>query len=254
MKTVFFIPARGGSTRVKNKNLKKIDGISILVKKIKSCLATRIGEVYVSTDSKKIAQISTHNGANILNLRPKVLSTSKSSMLSSVINFLENYKKKYFLLPELIILVPATNPFLLKNSIWQSIKVLKSKPSFNSIVSVHSSNNDPFQLVDVQNKKLKFNIFKYGVKNYLTFERSQDKPKFMKISSALQITRAKFFKKYFWNKRLINKDKPFDYKNCLGYKINSLEAVDINIKEDFEIIRKMRGKTGIFKKILNNYC
>ena len=88
MKTIFFIPARGGSTRVKNKNLKKIDRTSILAKKIKNCLATKLGKVYVSTDSKKIAQISTNNGANILDLRPKSLSTSKSSMLSSIINFL----------------------------------------------------------------------------------------------------------------------------------------------------------------------
>jgi len=127
MKTIFFIPARGGSTRVKNKNLKKIDRTSILAKKIKNCLATKLGKVYVSTDSKKIAQISTNNGANILDLRPKSLSTSKSSMLSSIINFLENYQKKYFSLPDFIILAPTTNPFLKKNSICQSIKVLKNK-------------------------------------------------------------------------------------------------------------------------------
>ena len=254
MKTIFFIPARGGSTRVKNKNLKKIYRTSILVKKIKNCLATKLGKVYVSTDSKKIAQISTNNGANILGLRPKSLSTSKSSMLSSIINFLENYQKKYSSLPDFIILAPTTNPFLNKNSICQSIKVLKNKPLLNSIVSVYSSNDDPFQLVNFQNKKLKFNIFNYGKKNYLSFERSQDKPTFMKLSSALQITRAKYFKKYFKNKKLVNRDKPFDYKKCLGYVVNSMEAVDINIKEDFDIIKEMRGKTAVFKKILNNYC
>ena len=115
MKTVFFIPARSGSTRIKNKNLKKIKGKSILANKIKNCLKTKIGKVYVSTNSKKIAKISINNGAKILNLRPKKLSTAKSSMLSAIVNFLENYKKKYKKLPEYIILVPATNPFL-KNS------------------------------------------------------------------------------------------------------------------------------------------
>ena len=58
MTTVFLIPARSGSTRIKNKNLKKINNKSILVNKIENCLKTNIGDVFVSTDSIKIANIS----------------------------------------------------------------------------------------------------------------------------------------------------------------------------------------------------
>ena len=111
MTAVFLIPARGGSTRIKNKNLKKINNKSILVNKIENCLRTNIGNVFVSTDSIKIANISKKNGAKILGIRPKKLSTSNSSMLSVVINFLIEYKKKFHKIPTFLIIAPATNPF-----------------------------------------------------------------------------------------------------------------------------------------------
>ena len=65
------IPARSGSTRVKNKNLQKIGGISLLEKKIKICKSLKIGKVVVSTNSKKIAKLSSNAGAEIPFLRPK---------------------------------------------------------------------------------------------------------------------------------------------------------------------------------------
>ena len=75
----------------------------------------------------------------------------------------------------------------------------------------------------------------------------------MKISPALQITRAKYFAKYFKNKQQIHREKPFDYKRCLGYIVNPFEAIDINIKLDFYIIKKMISEKKLFRKILNNY-
>ncbi len=60
------IPARSGSTRVKNKNLQKIGGISLLEKKIKICKSLKIGKVVVSTNSKKIAKLSSNAGQKFL--------------------------------------------------------------------------------------------------------------------------------------------------------------------------------------------
>ena len=56
---IAIIPARGGSTRLPNKNIRKIEGkpaiawTIIKLKKIKL-----FDEIYVSTDSKKIASIA----------------------------------------------------------------------------------------------------------------------------------------------------------------------------------------------------
>ena len=253
MTAVFLIPARSGSTRIKNKNLKKINNKSILVNKIENCLMSNIGDVFVSTDSIKIANISKKNGAKILGIRPKKLSTSNSSMLSVVINFLEEYKKKFHKIPSFLIIAPATNPFLNFKSIKKALNILKRKKQFNSIVSIYRSNEQPFQLIDLKNKKARFGIFNFGKKNYFSFERSQDVPKFYKFSSALQITKAKYFCKYLKIKSKFQKDKPFDAKKCLGYVINSFETTDINTMPDYNIIKKLSNKKKILKTIMLNY-
>ena len=51
---IIFIPARDGSTRIKNKNLQKIKGISLLRKKILTCKKSGIGKIVVSSNSNII--------------------------------------------------------------------------------------------------------------------------------------------------------------------------------------------------------
>ena len=53
-KNIIFIPARVGSTRVRNKNIQKIGNETLLSRKIKICLKAKIGDVIVSTNSPKI--------------------------------------------------------------------------------------------------------------------------------------------------------------------------------------------------------
>ena len=91
---IIFIPARSGSTRVKNKNLQKIGKLSLLEHKIKICKSLKIGKVVVSTNSKKIAKLSIKNGAEIPFLRPKKYSTSKASTVSAILHYLRFLKKK----------------------------------------------------------------------------------------------------------------------------------------------------------------
>ena len=253
MSAVFLVPARGGSTRIKNKNLKKINNKSILINKIESCLKSKIGDVFVSTDSIKIANISKKYGAKILGLRPKKISTPNSSMLSTVVNFLKEYKKRFHKIPLFLILAPATNPFLNFRSIKKAIKILKKNEQFNSIVSIYRSNDQPFQLVNFDYKKTEFGFFKFKKKNFFSFERSQDIPKFYKFSSALQITKAEYFLKYFQNDSKVHIDKPFDTKECLGYLIDPIETADINTHSDFYIIKKLIKKKKLLKIILRNF-
>ena len=88
-KIEFFIPARSGSSRIKNKNLKKIKGKTLLEICIKKCLETKLGDVVISTDSKSYASYSKKKGAKIYYLREKRYSTSKSSTISSILYHLK---------------------------------------------------------------------------------------------------------------------------------------------------------------------
>ena len=61
--SICIIPARSGSKRIKNKNIKKINGVPIIAILIKTIIRSKLFKrVIVSTDSKKIASISRKYG------------------------------------------------------------------------------------------------------------------------------------------------------------------------------------------------
>ena len=61
-KTLILIPSRLSATRLPGKPLLKINGISIVSHVYKKALESKIGEVYVATEDKKIFEDITSNG------------------------------------------------------------------------------------------------------------------------------------------------------------------------------------------------
>ena len=69
------IPARSGSKRIKNKNIKNFFGKPIIYWSIKLAIETNLfDKIIVSTDSHKIAKLSRSYGAETPFIRPKNLS------------------------------------------------------------------------------------------------------------------------------------------------------------------------------------
>ena len=118
---IILIPARSGSKRIKNKNLIKLGNLPLLGHKIKSCVNSKAGKIFVSTDSIKIAKYAKRLGAEVPFLRPKKYSTSKASTMSCVLHLLRFYIKRKISLPGYIAILPATNPFLEKNTIKKAL-------------------------------------------------------------------------------------------------------------------------------------
>ena len=70
-KVVAFIPARGGSKGIKDKNIRKLGGKPLIAWPIETALSTpEIDRVIVSTDSEEIAKIAQKFGAEV-NIRPQ---------------------------------------------------------------------------------------------------------------------------------------------------------------------------------------
>ena len=78
-KIIAVIPVRKNSQDIKNKNLIKIGKYSLLERTILIAKKSKfIDDVIVSTDCKKMFQISKKYKVNQKNLRPKKLATSKA--------------------------------------------------------------------------------------------------------------------------------------------------------------------------------
>ena len=75
------IPARSGSTRLKNKNILNFKGKPMIAWTIEAAIRSNIFDyIFVSTDKKKIASIATKFGAKVPFLREKKLSNSYASI------------------------------------------------------------------------------------------------------------------------------------------------------------------------------
>ena len=144
MKIISVIPARGGSQSIKYKNIAKVGSKPLIAYSIKQSLKSKlISRTIVSTDDKKIADISKKFGAEVPFLRPKSISKNSSTdigFFNHLINWLkknENYE------PDLIVQLRPTQPYrkvkLINNAI---IKMTKDK-KYN-VATIYRWNSNKF--------------------------------------------------------------------------------------------------------------
>ncbi|SVD73433.1 uncharacterized protein METZ01_LOCUS426287, partial [marine metagenome] len=108
-----FIPARGGSKGIPDKNIKEFAGKPLIVHSIEYALESNlINEVVVSTDHNKISIIAKETGASVIN-RPPEFSTDTAKTESAVDHYINIAKQK----PDIIVLLQATSPLRPKGSL-----------------------------------------------------------------------------------------------------------------------------------------
>jgi len=91
MKILGLIPARAGSQRVKNKNIRDLGGKPLITYTIQAALKSKlIDKVVVSTDSDEIAQIARNYGTEV----PFMRSSELSNLNSTEIEFHKHALKK----------------------------------------------------------------------------------------------------------------------------------------------------------------
>ena len=109
---ICLIPARGGSKRIKNKNIVNFLGKPIISYSIITAIKSKLfDKVIVSTDSKKIANISSRYGALVPFMRPKNLSNDYA-VDKDVIEHFSNFAKKNGMSINVLCYMYAVNPLL----------------------------------------------------------------------------------------------------------------------------------------------
>lgn len=97
MSFAILIPARSGSKRIKNKNLRLFNKSPLIYWTIKAAKKSRIKDIYVSTDSKKIMQYGISQGVEVPFLRPDVISDDRAKMIDVIKHFCDIVGKKKIL-------------------------------------------------------------------------------------------------------------------------------------------------------------
>lgn len=95
MKNIAIIPARGGSKRIKNKNIKLFYGKPIIQRTFEIIKKSKIfDEIYISTESNKIIRVCKSVGLKSFIRRPKTLSGHKVGIREVMQHAIKKLDKK----------------------------------------------------------------------------------------------------------------------------------------------------------------
>lgn len=219
------IPARLGSSEVKNKNIRILCGKPLLYYSIKASLDSLTTRTIVSTDSVKIKKIAQKFGAEVPFLRPKKFASNFSTAFSVIRHCLEYLETNEDYFPHYVAYLQPTSPFRKASDIDKGIKKIMKSNTTSLLGVTDVTNTHPYWTFRM-NKDERLSEF-IKIKNKP--ERRQDLPKLYRINTALYITRAKFFKNKPLNHLI------FDINNSIGLKMNNLNSYDVNTEMDFKI-------------------
>ncbi len=234
-KIIAIISARSGSKSIKDKNLSKINGKTLLYWIIKKALNSKyLDKVFVSTDSQKYQNLSKKYGALCPVLRPKKISGDSSKEVDYILHLLKYLKKNSSLNPDYIVRLQPTSPFQFISDIDYSIKKIVKNNKATSLQVVSESTQSPMKALKIQNKKYITPYFSNKVNNNV-------------------FNRQKLKKAYFRSNIIISKTKyVLKYKDHIGikslfYNITPYRSIDINDKFDLEIAKMINKKYKFLK-------
>jgi len=229
------ISARGGSKGIKNKNILNFNGKPLIAWSIQQALKSKcFEEVYVSTDSKKIANISKKFGAKIVFLRSKKLSGSKISKFLVWKDALKRIEKFLDRKINFFLDLDCTNPIRKTYDIKKILNMLVSNKNLDGVITITPSRKNPY-----------FNMVELNKNNFLKISKKLKKwpvgrqyaPKVFDQVANLYCFRSKFLRS---NNHIYN-------GKIKGYCVPAYKSYDLDNIDDLDIL------DNIFKKkILNN--
>jgi N-acylneuraminate cytidylyltransferase len=226
-RSVAVIPARGGSTRLVNKNTTLLGGKPLISWITEAVIDSAcFDKVIISTDSDDIFDCVSHYAVE-RHVRPKDHATTKATVLNAMINLMENHEPyeifSYFL---------PTCPFITPRQITTGYNMLeKYWNKCDSVVSM-TKMQDTVQLACLM-------------------QDDHVLPVFDNLESGL--TNSKFIKQYYkpsgafymgyWSS--IMRDKNFFKGNTRGVIIPTENSIDINTKTDMELAEALLNANSI---------
>ena len=222
-KILAIVPARSGSQRLKNKNILKLIDKPLINWTIYAALNSKfIDDIVVTTNSEKIIKTVKNFSKNILFIkRPEYLSTSNASSEAVVMHSIKKLKNKKFNHDIYILLQPTSplrNKTIIDNAIINFIKNIKIK----TLVAVSK----------VSNSK---NTIKINNKGYINKINIIDK----KVNNINYSINGSIYLGFINN--FLKNMNFFEY-NCLAFKMNRTNSIDIDTIFDFKLAEKYLKK------------
>jgi len=215
---LFIIPARGGSKDLPNKNIKLLLRKPLVAWTIGQAKNSKyVDRIVVSTDDKKIVDISKRYGLELPFIRPKKLATDKAKMIDVIMHALEWLKNKGQKF-DIVALLQPTSPLRTSRDIDYSIEMLFRK-NCRAVISVCKAEHHPLWSNTLEPDHSMKNFLRENINN----KSRQELPKYYRLNGAIYLAFYKYLKQ----------NKGFFGKNTLAYIMPRERSVDIDNILDF---------------------
>lgn len=229
-KILALIPARGGSKRLPDKNIKLLGKKSLLRWSIDSAIQSEIfEEVMVNTDSIKIGEEAKKAGASLPFYRKEELASDTASSLDVVLDTVEYYREnnRFF---DIIVLLQPTSPLRTAADIKSSVDLFIDKKAA-SVLSVCELDH-PLQWSNTLDSSLSLDNF---IKPEYADIRSQDLEKSYRLNGAV----------YVWDTEEFIRQKDSVLRPSYAYIMPTENSVDIDNETDFLYAEALINKRGL---------
>jgi CMP-N,N'-diacetyllegionaminic acid synthase len=240
LKKLALVPARSGSKRIADKNIKLLNGHPLIAYTISAALESGVFDTVIcATDNQKYAEIAMHYGAEVPCLRPHNISGDKSPDIDWVVwilNFLREHGRPY----DVFSILRPTSPFRLPSTIRRAYDQFISDSTLDSLRAVSVCREHPGKMWVIRGNRL-LPILPYTDEE-TPWHSSQytSLPKVYVQNASLEIA---------WTRL------PLERNTIAGESIRpfinqNIEGFDINEEDDWVLAEHhIRGNHGILPQI-----
>jgi CMP-N,N'-diacetyllegionaminic acid synthase len=218
MKTLAIIPARGGSKRIPDKNIRPFLGLPLILWTLRYARACPyFDRVIVSTDSQTIADVCKGDGFPVLHLRPAELAGDTTTAVDTALYHLDQIRAHDASFTHLAWLQP-TSPLREHSTADKAAALLRA--GHVAVVGMAPVRDHPAHMFTTNAQG---DIVPFLDQASLTL-RTQDHPPLLKVSGHL----------YWLNIAVFLKEKSFfPQKTCPLLARSALEAIDLDTPDDW---------------------
>lgn len=227
MKTLFVIPARGGSKGLPGKNIKVLGGKPLIHYAIELAREFSGDEhICVSTDSEEIRQVVQGIGLKVPFVRPSELATDSANSRDVVLHALQFYQRVNSINYDCITLLQPTSPFRSANDLKTMLGAFRN--TLDMVVSVKETHDNPYFSLFEENADGFLHLSKPG-----KFTRRQDAPKVFAYNGAI----------YIINRQSIQERTFSDFSKIRKHVMPEINSIDIDTQFDWWVAEMIIEKS-----------
>jgi N-acylneuraminate cytidylyltransferase len=223
---VALIPARSGSERVRNKNIRPLAGHPLLAYAIAAARGSAIFDrIVCSTDSGKVAEVAQRYGADVPFLRPAMFATATSPDIEWITHALDQVDQHF----DLFAIVRATNPFRGPDVLRRGLDQLLQTPEADSIRAVELVKQHPGKMWVLEGRTMRPLLDQAHLDVAWHAGQYQALPQIYVQNSALEIA---------WT-RVVSQTGTREGRVVAPYLTEGHEGFNIDDEEDWEQARRL---------------